>query len=48
MEDKAVDLEFLSARYASEGLTENEMKKIISKLELIPSAPLYDGNRNDS
>jgi type I restriction enzyme R subunit len=36
---------FLSARYAGDGLTENEMKKIVSRLELIPSPPLYDGNR---
>jgi type I restriction enzyme R subunit len=36
---------FLSARYAADGLTENEMRKIISRLELIPSAPLYTGNR---
>lgn len=36
---------FLSERYVSEGLTDVEMKKIISKLNLIPSSPLYTGNR---
>ena len=36
---------FLCDRYASAGLTENEIKRIISRLELIPAAPLYDGNK---
>lgn len=37
--------EFLSAKYISENLNEVEMQKIINKLQLIPSFPLYDGNR---
>lgn len=36
---------FIVEKYSSEVLTENEMQKIISRLSLIPSAPLYDGNR---
>ena len=32
--------------YAPDGITENEVKKIVSRLELIPSAPLYAGNRD--
>ena len=36
---------FIAARYAAETLTENETQKIISRLSLIPSTPLYDGNR---
>jgi hypothetical protein len=37
---------FLFTRYASENLTENELNNIIGRLELIPSAPLYLGNRD--
>lgn len=36
---------FLSARYASENLSENEVQKIINRISLIPSTPLYSGNR---
>lgn len=36
---------YLSNRYASAGLSDVETKKIINKLNLIPSAPLYAGNR---
>ena len=36
---------FISARYTSEGLTDNEMKQIINKINLIPATPLYDANR---
>ena len=36
---------FLSARYANDGLSEIEMQKIINKLALIQSTPLYLGNR---
>ena len=36
---------FISARYASEGLTDNEMKQIVNKINLIPATPLYDANR---
>ena len=36
---------FMSARYASENLSENEVQKIINRINLIPSTPLYDGNR---
>lgn len=36
---------FISARYASEGLTDNEMKQIINKINLIPATLLYDANR---
>lgn len=38
--------EFLSVKYTSENLSEIEMQKIINKLQLIPSTPLYDGNRD--
>jgi type I restriction enzyme R subunit len=37
---------FLSKRYAKEGLTDNELQKIVSRLELTPSTPLYTGNRD--
>lgn len=36
---------YLRARYASAGLTDAEMEKIVSRLELIPQSPLYEGNR---
>lgn len=36
---------FISDRYASDNLSENEMQKIINRINLIPSAPLYTGNR---
>lgn len=36
---------FIQTRYAHENLSETEMGKIINQLTLIPSAPLYDGNR---
>lgn len=36
---------FLTNKYADESLTENEINKIINKLNLIPASPLYEGNR---
>ncbi len=36
---------FISTRYADANLSEVEMQKIINKLNLIPSTPLYLGNR---
>ena len=36
---------FLSNKYSSAGLSDVEMQKIVNKLKLIPSAPLYSGNR---
>ena len=36
---------FLSARYEKSGLSEIEMQKIINKLSMIQSTPLYLGNR---
>ena len=36
---------FISERYASNHLSENEIQKIINRINLIPSAPLYTGNR---
>lgn len=36
---------FISGRYASDNLSGNEMQKIINRINLIPSAPLYTGNR---
>jgi len=36
---------FISGRYASDNLSENEMQKIINRINLIPSTPLYTGNR---
>ena len=36
---------FISDRYASDNLSENEMQKIINRINLIPSTPLYTGNR---
>lgn len=36
---------FISSRYASDNLSENEMQKIINRINLIPSTPLYTGNR---
>ena len=36
---------FLSVRYAKCGLSDVEMRKIINKLALIQSTPLYLGNR---
>lgn len=37
--------DFISSRYASDNLSENEMQKIINRINLIPSTPLYTGNR---
>lgn len=37
---------FLSKKYTDETLTENEIQKIISRLKLIPSDPLYYGSRD--
>ncbi len=37
---------YLRERYASEQLSEAEIGKIINRLALISSAPLYDGNRD--
>lgn len=36
---------FIVSRYAEEALTEAEIQKIINRLKLIPSAPLYEGSR---
>lgn len=36
---------FISERYASNHLSENEIQKIINRINLIPSVPLYMGNR---
>ena len=36
---------FINDRYAHENLSDAEMGKIINQLTLIPSSPLYDGNR---
>lgn len=36
---------FLANRYKDECLTESEIQKIINRLKLIPSDPLYQGNR---
>ena len=36
---------FITIRYSSEALTENEVQKIINRLKLIPATPLYNGNR---
>jgi type I restriction enzyme R subunit len=35
----------IASKYDAEALTENETQKIISRLRLIPAAPLYDSNR---
>ena len=37
--------EYMLNRYENEHLSETEMKKIINKLHLISSSPLYNGNR---
>ena len=37
--------EYLLNRYEKEHISETEMKKIINKLHLISSSPLYNGNR---
>ncbi|APR00442.1 type I site-specific deoxyribonuclease, HsdR family protein [Clostridium botulinum] len=36
---------FIADRYASENLSEAEIQKIINRLNLTPSSPLYNGNR---
>ncbi len=36
---------FLNAKYADAGLSDVELQKIVNKLNLIPSTPLYAGNR---
>jgi type I restriction enzyme, R subunit len=36
---------FITERYESENLTENELEKIINRISLIQSSPLYNGNR---
>lgn len=36
---------YLEKRYRDDNLTESEIQKIINHLKLIPSEPLYDGNR---
>lgn len=36
---------YISDRYASESISDSEMKKIINQIALIPSTPLYNGNR---
>jgi type I restriction enzyme, R subunit len=36
---------FITERYESENLTENELEKIINRISLIQSSPLYMGNR---
>ena len=37
--------EFISTRYAAENLSDTELQKIVNKLSLINSVPLYAGNR---
>ena len=37
---------YLEKRYKDDNLTESEIQKIINRLKLIPSEPLYDGNRD--
>lgn len=37
--------EFISTRYAAEHLSDTELQKIVNKLSLINSVPLYAGNR---
>ncbi|AST91076.1 type I restriction endonuclease [Sutcliffiella cohnii] len=37
--------DFIIKRYRSENLTENELEKIINRISLIQSSPLYIGNR---
>ncbi len=37
---------YINSRYASESISDIEMKKIINMLALIPSSPLYAGNRD--
>lgn len=37
---------FINSRYSHENLSDAEMSKIINQLELIPSSPLYEGNRS--
>ncbi len=37
--------EYIIDRYASESLSDSEMKKIVNQIALIPAAPLYNGNR---
>lgn len=36
---------FMQARYANDGLSDVELQKIVNRLQLIPSSPLYSGNR---
>lgn len=36
---------YISDRYASESISDSEMKKIVNQIALIPAAPLYNGNR---
>ncbi len=36
---------YLEKRYRDDNLTESKIQKIINRLKLIPSEPLYDGNR---
>ena len=36
---------FINERYSHENLSEAEMQKIINQLTLIPSTPLYEGNK---
>lgn len=37
---------FISARYATENLSENEIKKIINRIDHISATPLYAGNKD--
>lgn len=37
--------EYINNRYKDENLTENEVQQIINKIDLIDSAPLYEGNK---
>ena len=36
---------YINSRYSSESASDIEMQKIINRLSLIPSAPIYSGNR---
>ena len=36
---------YISERYASESISDSEMKKIVNQIALIPATPLYNGNR---
>lgn len=39
---------FISEHYASANLSDSKMQKIINRFSLIPSTPLYNGNKETS